>query len=190
MSLLRTILLVLALALPVSAAAEEAAPGKSVPSSTPEELYNALKNAGSSHEAREIELRIYAWWTHTKSPSALLLLEQASALVAEGRLAPAGEKLDVLIEIAPGYVEGWSVRALVNRERGKIPDALTDLQHVLALEDRHFRALSLLGSIFEELEDYEAALKAWEAALEINPHLEGGPEAVRRLTDKVRGRGI
>jgi cytochrome c-type biogenesis protein CcmH/NrfG len=65
-----------------------------------------------------------------------------------------------------------------------------DLRRVLDLEPKHFRALGLLGSIFRELNDPKSALEAYEAAVTINPHMEGGAAAVRQLTDEVKGRGI
>lgn len=190
MSNLKTSLLVLALAFALPAAAEQSASQEPEVQAPAGDLYEALASADSALEARAIEMRIYAQWAHTKSPSEALILEQATALLAQGDPEGAKAKLDPLTEIAPNYVEGWSFRALVHRELGNIPESVTDLKRALELEPKHFRALSLLGSIFEELKDYKSALKAWKAALEINPHLEGGAETVRRLTDKVKGRGI
>jgi tetratricopeptide (TPR) repeat protein len=191
MRLLRTVLLICAMALPLPAAAEQTVQPPAAETVQPlGELFNLLASAASVHEAREIELRISAHWAHTESPSVALIFRQAVELMSQGDNGRAREKLDALTDIAPDYVEGWSFRALVNRDLGSYARAVADLRRALEIEPRHFRALVLLGSIFEELDDARAALRAWEAAVEINPHLEGGAETVRRLTEEVKGRGI
>ena len=189
MSVLKICLLMCLLALaPAAHAAEESATEDR--QAGPEQLYEALAAARSPLEARTIEARIFALWAQTESPSEALIFEQSAQLVAQGAFEHAKQKLDVLTDIAPGYVEGWSFRALVNRKVGHYDQASTDLRRVLQSEPKHFRALALLGSIFEELDDPKSALKAFEAAVEINPHLEGGEATVRRLTEEVKGRGI
>jgi len=58
---------------------------------------------------------------------------------------------------------------------------------VLALEPRHFEALAGLGRIFLMLEDRKAALRAFEAALAINPHMKQTQEIVRHLRNSLIG---
>ncbi|MFP3943078.1 MAG: tetratricopeptide repeat protein [Alphaproteobacteria bacterium] len=190
MSVLRTALLICALALALPAAAQETAPPAPEEQLPPGDLYEALAAAESPVEARIIEQGIYAEWAHTESPSVGLIAEQAGALLGEGDLKRSREKLTALTEVAPDFAEGWRLRAVIHRKQGDFPAAVSDLRRVLEIEPRHFLALVLLASIFEDMEQYKPALKAWEAALEINPHLEGGAQTVRRLTDKVKGRGI
>lgn len=153
-------------------------------------LFEALAQAPTALDARAIEHRIYAFWAETNSPSVRLIFDQAGVLIGAGDWESARAKLDALTEIAPDYVEAWSFRALANSRLRDYDRAVADLKRVLELEPRHFRALGLLGSIFRELDDPKSALKAYEAAVKINPHLEGGADAVRQLTDEVRGRGI
>ncbi|MFW6027264.1 MAG: tetratricopeptide repeat protein [bacterium] len=195
MSILRTILAICALALALPASAEE----ETTPSGTRTEaegekslgqLFKALAGAESPAEADLIELAVLARLSHTDSPSEALILRQATALFKEGDLEPSRKKLDVLIEVAPDYTEGWNSRAIIHREQGNYAAAVSDLQRVLVIEPRHFIALTLLGVIFEEMGQPKSALKAWEAALEIHPHLEGGKETIRKLTNEVKGRGI
>lgn len=153
-------------------------------------LFDALTQVPSVQEARAIELQIYALWAHTDSPSVRLIFDQAGVLIGANDWESARAKLDVLTEIAPNFVEGWSFRALASRHLRDYDRAIMDLRRVLNLEPKHFRALGLLGSIFRELNDPKSALEAYEAAVKINPHMEGGAAAVRQLTEEVNGRGI
>ena len=57
----------------------------------------------------------------------------------------------------------------------------------MEIEPRHFGALSGLAMIEMRFENYEAALKAYEAAAEVNPHLEEVNIMIEKLTEKLRG---
>ena len=65
-----------------------------------------------------------------------------------------------------------------------------DYDKVLALEPRHFGALSGLGLIMQEFGDEKHALEAYRKALEVHPHLKGISEKVKTLKEKVEGRDI
>lgn len=195
MSVLRIWLLLCLLALPAAAAPERdgtASKGAQEEESgmRPAELYAALAAAETPVEARLLELQIAALWLHTESPSAALVLDQASRLWLQGEFTFAKQKLDLLTDVAPGYVGAWNLRAQVNWKLEHYEQAVADLKRVLELEPKHFQALALLGTIFEELNDPKSALKAFEAAIEINPHMEGITNTVRRLTEEIKGRDI
>ena len=68
--------------------------------------------------------------------------------------------------------------------------SLSDVARTLALEPRHFGALSGMGLIYHELGDDAKALKAMEKALELNPLMPGLRERVDGLRDEVEGKAI
>jgi hypothetical protein len=61
---------------------------------------------------------------------------------------------------------------------------------VLALEPRHFGALSGLGTILQDLGDEKRALEMSRRALAIHPHLPKISDTIKTLTEKVEGRDI
>ena len=61
--------------------------------------------------------------------------------------------------------------------------ALSDIEHVLALEPRHFGALTGLGTIMHALGDDAKALVAYKAALALDPNLQSVKDAVAQLRD-------
>ena len=67
---------------------------------------------------------------------------------------------------------------------GDLEGSVDDIERTLALEPRHFGALSGLGLIYQEIEKWDAALRAFEAALRINPHM----PTVRANIEKLRQR--
>jgi cytochrome c-type biogenesis protein CcmH/NrfG len=68
--------------------------------------------------------------------------------------------------------------------------SIADIQSTLALNPRHFGAMQGLGRILEELEDYENALAAYEAALALHPHRDGLRDGVERMRVIVSGQEI
>ncbi len=73
---------------------------------------------------------------------------------------------------------------------GNLADSAADVDVTLSLEPRHFGALSGLGQIEMQRGDPEAALAAFEAALQVHPHLPGTRGLVDRLRQELGRRSL
>lgn len=154
-----------------------------------DELFTRLAKAeGSSWE--RVENDIWSQWSHSGSASMDLLLSLAAKAMDERDLDAALRFLNDLVRLAPEFAEGWNKRATVYYLRGEYGRSIADIQRVLALEPRHFGAMSGLGIILERLGDKKGALAAFRLGLEIHPNLRGAHEAVERLAPDVDGRAL
>ena len=153
-------------------------------------LFDALKVAPDEASAKAIEQRIWAKWMVSGSDTCNLLMTRVKAAADEKDYDLAINLLNAIIEIQPDYVEAWNERATVYYMMNDFGHSLADIREVLALEPRHFGALSGLGLILQEIGDDKDALKAYRKALAIDPHLEHIPDVVKELSVKVEGRDI
>jgi len=133
---------------------------------------------------------IWALWSRSGSDSMDLLLLLASGAMEAQQFELALRYLNDLVRLAPGFAEGWNKRATVYFLLGEYGNSVADIEHTLALEPRHFGALSGLGMILERLGDKPGAMRAYRRGLEVHPHLPGAVEAVKRLTADVDGREL
>lgn len=106
-----------------------------------------------------------------------------------GELEAALKTFDGVVRRKPDFAEGWNKRATVLYLLGRDVESLRDCDAVLARNPLHFGALSGMAQIHLRRDDPESALRAYERALAINPHLDGGPEFLRLLEETVRRRG-
>lgn len=127
------------------------------------------------------ETKILGLWAHSGSETADLLLERGQAAIEREDYVTAVEHLTALTDHAPDFAEGWHARATAFYLMGEYGLALADLQRALALNPRHFAALSGMGIILEELGDDTLALEAMRAAYALNPHRETIRDAIKRL---------
>ena len=65
-----------------------------------------------------------------------------------------------VIEAIPQFAEGWNRRATAYFIVGDFEASLRDIQQTLALEPRHFGALSGLSMILENTLQYDKAIQA------------------------------
>ncbi len=153
-------------------------------------LFEALKVAPDETSAKAIEERILALWIVSNSDTANLLMTRVKTALDAEDLDLALKLLDAIVKIKPDYAEGWNRRATVHYMKKEYGAALADLAQTLALEPRHFGALSGLGMILQDVGDDRHALEVFRRALAINPHLKRIPDLVKTLSDKVEGRAI
>lgn len=135
-------------------------------------LFDALKNAPSEAEAEVIENDIWrSWLEAAPSPNLQAKLETAMRMRGQYDFQGARDLLDEVIAEAPDYAEGWNQRAFVLFLQGNYEASLEDIDKTLALEPRHFGALSGKAMIFMTLGRVKLGQETLRQAVEIHPYL-------------------
>lgn len=151
-----------------------------------EALYAELADPANA-AWKQTEQAIWRAWSRSGSASMDLLLRRADEAAGEGDLDTAMSFLDDLVRLAPDFAEGWNKRATVHFLMGNWRASVRDIQRTLTLEPRHFGALFGLGLIYDALDQPEAALRSFEATLELNPHSESTRHMIEQLRQQLRG---
>lgn len=136
---------------------------------------------------RRSEADIRRLWSQSGSAAMDLLYKRGEAALDADDPALAVEHLTALTDHAPDFAEGWHLRAVAYYKTGEIGPALADLARALALEPRHWTALSGLGTILENVGMNESALAAFRASLALHPHQDDVKDEIARLTREVTG---
>jgi tetratricopeptide (TPR) repeat protein len=169
-----------------SAGAEEVAENKNIS----QELLDKLKATKDEAEATMLEEEIWDAWLVSGSATVDTLMERGLEYQENEDLASARDAFDKAIAILPEYAEAWNRRAVLFFNDGKYDEAIADLESAITYEPRHFGAWIGMAMIFESVDRPEAALKAYEKALEIHPLAEAAVQGKRRLDGIVNGRPL
>lgn len=153
-------------------------------------LFAQLALSRTPEDAKIVEGLIWNVWNRSGSISVDLLMDRGLDALSEGNYENALTFMDEVVDLAPGYSEGWNKRATVHFLRDDYASALNDLEATLALEPRHFGAIGGLALVLEDIGDKEGALDAYRRVLAVHPYLEGAGDAESRLTVELEGRGI
>ena len=154
-----------------------------------DDLFAALRTA-EGEAASAIEIKIIEEWSKSGSPAMDLLLERGRDAMEQEDWELAIEHLSALIDHAPEFAEGWSTRATAYYHDGRLGQSLQDIQRTLALNPRHFGALSGLGIIMEQLGHEEIALEAWRAVEELSPNRPDLEQTIDRLERQTVGQTL
>ena len=152
-------------------------------------LFEDLQTAAPD-EVVAIERRILELWSDSGSPTANLLRERGRQAMAMRNFDAASKHLAALTDLAPKFAEGWNARATLYYLVGKPTLSTYMIAKTLALNPRHFGALSGLGMIFEQRGETEQALAAYLAVQELSPNRASIAEAITRLRAKSAGQAI
>lgn len=135
----------------------------------------------------KVEQEIWSEWSQSGSPAMDLLLDRGRTAMEQGDWDRAIEHLTALTDHAPDFAEGWNARATAYYHSGRYGPAVADIQRTLALDPRHFGAISGLALILEELGYTRDALKAYREVQAIHPHRPNLEETIERLEKEVGG---
>lgn len=155
-----------------------------------EALFSELAVTDRADRAQALEARIWQIWVRPPAGSGVdEAMQRGLRFMELGQGFDAMRAFDAVVAGAPGFAEGWNKRATVRYALGDIDGSVADIRRTLALEPRHFGALSGLGLCRLAQDRPAEALEAFEAALKINPHL-AGLENIEALRDRVRGKPL
>ncbi|WP_246273079.1 tetratricopeptide repeat protein [Oricola thermophila] len=150
-----------------------------------DELFGELKKARDRRHAAAIAESIWNEWYRSGSATIDLFMTWANDAFEEKKYNVALDFLDQVVIRAPDFAEGWNRRATVHYAMDNFAKSMTDIRKALELEPRHFGALAGMATILERTGRKEAALKAWERALDVYPAMQSAQEAVIRLSDEL-----
>tara|TARA_B100000749_G_C18302321_1_gene413130 strand:+ start:31 stop:612 length:582 start_codon:yes stop_codon:yes gene_type:complete len=153
-------------------------------------LFERLRVTQDLAEARGIEGTIWEIWTESENANVNRAMLIGIASMHAGQLGTALNKFNEVIQLAPDFAEGWNKRATIFYLMKKFDRSVNDIAQTLKLEPRHFGALSGLGLINQAIGQNKAAIKAFEHALDMNPHLPGLKEKVTKMKKLEFGRKI
>lgn len=134
-----------------------------------------------------VETQIWEEWSKSGSPAMDLLLDRGRKAMEAGDVEAAIEHFSALTDHAPEFAEGWNARATAFYQAEEFGLSMADIERTLALNPRHFGALTGLAAILEQLGQPEAALNAYKAARSIHPHRPDVEEAINRLERDLGG---
>ncbi|APO69146.1 tetratricopeptide repeat-containing protein [Rhizobium gallicum] len=181
----------LAPAFPAAAAEKEVIVDQSDANSSPKQhldnLYAQLKRERDPDKASGIAEEIRLEWNNSGSATVNLLMQWADKAIEEKRSPAALDFLDQAIALKPDYAESWNRRATLNYAMGNYRKSMSDIEHVLDLEPRHFGALSGLATILNMSGNDQLTLKAWERFLEVYPASRAAQQQANTLSEKLAG---
>ena len=181
---MRRFLFVLAFFLPPALALAAPQPSEE------DKLFAELKKADSPDAAKPIEEKIGQIFRLSGSPSVDLLMSRAGTALSQADNPTARSLVEAVTHVAPGYAEGWRLRAHMQRAANDDAGAMISLQKAVTLKPRHFTAMAELGEMLEDYGDKPGALKLYRRVLALDPQMKGAAEREKALTKEVEGQGI
>ena len=163
---------------------------RKVPAEKLDKLFVALKKSKSEVIAGDIAEEIRSQWLESGSANVDLMMQWAQQAMDEGKNEAALDWLDQVVLLRPDFAEGWNRRATLHFLMNNYSKSMVDIERTLALEPRHFGALSGLGAIFLSLDKKELAHDAYRKALDVYPMLRDVQKSVGDLEEQIAGSRI
>ena len=148
-------------------------------------LFSQLQITDSGQKARTIEKFIWKIWRESGDESVDQLMVDGVKAMGGGNYEGALIAFNSIVKGAPNFAEGWNKRATLYWLMGDFEKSVEDINRTLALEPRHFGALSGLAMIRESQERPLDALQAFERALEIYPAMPNAAQRIRTLNRQL-----
>ncbi|RWN44615.1 MAG: hypothetical protein EOS03_23495 [Mesorhizobium sp.] len=171
-------------------ATQDAPPAATTKQARLDQLFSDLKRERNEKAAERIAGNIWSEWSQSGSASIDLMMQWSQKAVEGQKFDAALDFLDQVVTLQPTYAEGWNRRATVHFMMKNYGKSMSDIDHTLQLEPRHFGALSGLAQIMALTGHKQSALEAWQKVLAIYPMMRSAQDQVGTISEELAGEGI
>ncbi|MBZ9889522.1 hypothetical protein LB559_16470 [Mesorhizobium sp. BR1-1-3] len=169
---------------------QDAPPAATTKQARLDQLFSDLKRERNEKAAERIAGNIWSEWSQSGSASIDLMMQWSQKAVEGQKFDVALDFLDQVVTLQPTYAEGWNRRATVHFMMKNYGKSMSDIDHTLQLEPRHFGALSGLAQIMALTGHKQSALEAWQKVLAIYPMMRSAQDQVGTISEELAGEGI
>ncbi|ADV10511.1 MULTISPECIES: hypothetical protein [Mesorhizobium] len=169
---------------------QDAPPAPTTKQARLDQLFSDLKRERNEKAAERIAGNIWSEWSQSGSASIDLMMQWSQKAVEGQKFDVALDFLDQVVTLQPTYAEGWNRRATVHFMMKNYGKSMSDIDHTLQLEPRHFGALSGLAQIMALTGHKQSALEAWQKVLAIYPMMRSAQDQVGTISEELAGEGI
>jgi len=135
--------------------------------------------------AQMAEHAMWTVWFRSGTPDANHQVCRGTRALSRGDTEHAIEHFSRAIELDPEFAEAYHQRALAKLLLERFDDCIDDCRKAVELMPFHFGALAGLGHCHAHEGRLVPALKCYEKALAINPHLDDVRQTVNELRDRL-----
>lgn len=128
------------------------------------------------------EHALWSIWFRLGTPDANQQLCRGARFLGYGRLSAAVDCFDRAIAIDKEFAEAYNQRAIARWMEEDFEASIADCRRAVRLMPSHFGAWAGMGNCFLHLGQLDHALRAYERALAINPHL----SSIRQTVAEIR----
>lgn len=140
----------------------------------------------SNEEVRQLTgAALWQIWSRSGDKNIDILYRQGVEQMNSSKLREAVGTFTAIISKRPAFAEAWNKRATLYYMLGELDLSLKDCDEVIKRNRNHFGALSGYAQIYLQKGDLDRATTYFERALKINPNLEGIPNALKQLEQKL-----
>ena len=156
-----------------------------------DKLFIQLKSVNDFENSKKIEDKIWDLWiTHPSKNSLTKLLADGSSAMMDNKLDTAYNKFTEVIKLDPNWAEAWNKRATVLYLMGKYELSQADIDKVLAIEERHFGALTGQGLVQTALKNYQKAIDSYIEAHKVHPFMKSPMIMIEKLQIELQKQSI
>jgi len=131
------------------------------------------------------EHALWSIWFRCGSAGANEELARGTQCLSDRKFDCAFKHFGRAVELSPDFAEAYNQRAIAYYLQERFEESLIDCHHAVRLMPSHFGAWAGLGHCYAHLNQPREAIKAYEKALAINPHLDCIKQAVSELRKQV-----
>ena len=151
-----------------------------------DDLFATLSSTSDLTTIRATENEIWEIWFAHPNNDVEQLMQMGVDRMNGNRQPEAMLIFNELIGSFPSYAEAWNRRATLHYVLGNYEESISDIENVLALEPRHFGALSGLGLVYLRINQLTKAKQAFEALIEVHPNSPNAKENLRKINEDLR----